>query len=425
MRWACVALFVIGYVLGSTPRADAGAIYKMHATNNLKDYQEIELTFEGTKVSGQARPLRGYPKPSPIEVTGANVADGVIELTFHLGKPERWRFRKTVDERDIIWTSVHDRKLAFWKPRRGELSEAYLTLNPTECGPLYRTLRFWPLAGASKEQLPPFLSGNPAIAELPAQVYDSAQEKYRRLPLGAALQELWPRSEEQESDGLNEQVRGIFDVPVGTEVTVAIALRQSGFLGADLELGGCGGSGPFSMFVYHRSFFFDGGTFLKDKFVASTEQGLKAFASRDKAGRAWDYTLSDQAVSDLRVSPFTSSYKAKVRMASEVSRQIPGWWDSFEVTFEPTDLTFVRRSEYSVLVTVDNVRSTSRSSGRAIRSKSSIDTLQATAEVSTALMFFLSRRVKDGWCYFGDNRVRPKKTRCDNPYRWSGPLYFE
>jgi hypothetical protein len=189
---------------------------------------------------------------------------------------------------------------------------------------------------------------------------------------------------------------------------------------ADLAEGGCGG-GDLSILTHDRSHFFDGDTFLKDKFVASIDEGLRTFASKDSKGRVWSYKIESQLVSTLPVSPFTSSYRAKVRVASEVSRQTAGLWDTFEVAFEPTDLVAIEKSAYAVVVTVANLRSTNRSTGQAIRFKphrveggrsKPSEHSQATAEITTALLVFMSRRVKGGSCAFIDLSVSPTKIRC-------------
>src|SRR5262249_54522533 len=89
-----------------------------------------------------------------------------------------------------------------------------------------------------------------------------------------------------------------------------------------------------------------------------------------------------------------------MRVASEVSRQVPGRWDNFEVLFEPAELVVNTRSEYSVVVTVEGLRSTDRSTGRQVRFKDDEAAEQAMADIEVALLVFLSRRVKDGWCQY-------------------------
>jgi hypothetical protein len=411
MRWPWIALALVGFSFCSITRADAGVIYKMRATKILKDYQELELTFESNKVFGQARPLRGYPTPAPIEVTGTNAADGVIELTFQWRKPERRTFKKTVDDRDIVWTSVSDREFTFRRPRQGDLSDVDLALNQSECGPGYRSLRFWPLRGAKKEQLPGFLSGNPAIAELPVMIDAAPKEisvRYQSVSLGAALHELWPR----------DPGNRYFDVPVGTEATVAIALRQSGFMGADLAEGGCGIMDPPARLIYDRAFLFEGGTFQKEKFLAFLEENLNAFAGKDQGGQSFEYAIDNAAVSTLTVAPFTSSYRVRMRMASEVSRQVGGRWDSFEVSFEPAEMLRNTRSDYSVVVTATKVRSTDRSNGRDVPFRGGLS--RATDEIEASLVVFLSQRVKDGRCV--DNSRDSSKVTCQaRPSRRAQP----
>ena len=148
----------------------------------------------------------------------------------------------------------------------------------------------------------------------------------RRLSLGRALPELLQIKEKNYRN---------FDVPIGTEVTVANL--EPVVLHGDQPGGGCGG-GDESFFVLDRSFLFDGDRFLKDKFVAFLDQGLRAFAGRDRSGRMWEYSVGKGELSVLKIAPFTSSYHVKMRVASEVSRRVAGRWDSFEVWFDPAEL---------------------------------------------------------------------------------------
>src|SRR5262249_24202969 len=120
--------------------ANAGAIYMMRGSNELEDYHELELAFENDKVSGEARPRRGYTTPPAIKVTGTNPADGLVELTFHLDKPRTLSFKKSIEYGEIRWTS-EDERTRFWRPRTVEFSQADLTLTQSGCGPLYRELR--------------------------------------------------------------------------------------------------------------------------------------------------------------------------------------------------------------------------------------------------------------------------------------------
>src|SRR5262249_50305061 len=57
MRWLWIALLLTGCALCSAPAADASAIYKLGGSGikALADYHVLELTFEGTRVYGQAR----------------------------------------------------------------------------------------------------------------------------------------------------------------------------------------------------------------------------------------------------------------------------------------------------------------------------------------------------------------------------------
>src|SRR5262249_19233144 len=115
----------------------------------------------------------------------------------------------------------------------------------------------------------------------------------------------------------------------------------------------------------------------------------------------------------LRVPPFTSSYRVKMRVATEISRQSPGAWDTFDVALEPADLTMIKRTEHAVVVTVENLQSTSRSTSRKIQHKG-FPYRQATGEIESALVVFLSGRVKDGRCYYEAEGIDTPKVSCPN-----------
>jgi hypothetical protein len=415
MRAIRTVLFVL-VVSFSIIRVEAGAIYKIIG---LESYEELELIFEDGKVFGQARPLRGYRSPSTIDVTGTNPTDGWLELTFHSDSVQRVAFKRTFYGDNIRWTSIHDANLFFWRPRRGELSAADLTLSVSGCGPMYKILAIIFSDDASESKLAALLSSEPGLAKLRVafhhfpQPNDLSTYVSRSATLGNALREMLSLFlSNPEYRTLRRDSRNEIEVPIGAEVTVAAGLRRSGlFNHVDLGSGGCGGANV-SFFAVDGSLLFDEGTFSKRKFETFMGQGLRAFASRDKAGRAWDYRIGSATVDDLPVPPYSSSYKVKLRVASELSRQVQGAWDSFEAAFDPADLVGVTFPEYAVVLTIKNLKSVNRRSGQKIQYKF-VDHHQATAEVTTALLFSLSRRAKGGWCYYSAEGADETKIRCD------------
>jgi hypothetical protein len=284
MRSAWVALVLVGFAVCAAQRADAGAIYKFKALPRLHSGM-LELTFEGTRVSGQVLPHPDNGNRA-VPITGANPADGVVELTFHFDEPETAAFKRSINGNDIVWTSSTSGDSRFWRPRYGEFSEAALILEKRgDCGPIYRSLKVSFREGTTEQQVSTFFGRNRDLAQLPVTIWadrppGADRSSRRHLPLGSALLTLLAREE------VNRQV----DVPVGTEVTVATMLGKSGFMGANLTEGGCGGSDA-SFFTFDRSLLFEGDRFLKDKFVRLIEQGLHAFAGKDRSGRTWDYAM--------------------------------------------------------------------------------------------------------------------------------------
>jgi hypothetical protein len=430
MRWFWIGLLIIGSVTGAAMRADAATTYKFEGLcysqspdlRNCSLEGQLELTFEGTKVSGRILLVRARHDPIfqrnyvDIPITGSNSTEGVIELTFHFDKPETATFKKTLDEETLTWARTGDEHTKFWRPRSGEFSQAALALQRSErdCGPLYGSLQVTFGENTSKGRLSRFISGNRDLAALPVTMdvslssRDQPSPRPRRLPLGMALQEMLQRALQR--GGFAERTFE-FDIPVGTEVTVATALRRSGFMAVNLA--SVCNEGNEAYFVLDRSSIFDGNTFLKDKLVALLDQGLKAFAGKDRNGRAWDYTVGDGTVSTLKMAPLTSSYRVKMRVASELSRQVDGHWDSFDVLFEPVELIVNTRSEYSMVVTVENLRPTDRSTGQAPTFKN-FDVGLATAQIEALLLTFLSQQVKDGWCDFTAWSADDTKAQCDN-----------
>ena len=53
-------------------------------------------------------------------------------------------------------------------------------------------------------------------------------------------------------------------------------------------------------------------------------------------------------------------------VASEITRQVPGWWDSFSASFEAGELIDTKQSEYAVVVTIERLKTSKRSWGSEI-----------------------------------------------------------
>jgi hypothetical protein len=403
----------------------AGTIYLI---SGFENYHHIELEIGDGKVVGEMRPALGYATP-PIKVDGTNTTEGFLDLSFHLPAGDRQVVvkKELVGKSQLTWASEGaENKISFYRDLRAPFSRSALTLTPRECGPHYKELAVSFAPGASQARLTEFFAKNSDLRDVQVSVYKKftqqqkgetvEEEKLIDTSLDRGLAILYARREEENIDYAQS-----VHVPVGSEVSVAFRLRQSGlFSSFDLTAGGCGGSER-SFFVVKRNFLFSNDEFLREKFISFVEQTLTSFASKDSKGVAWSSLIGQPTIKKITVPPYSSSFRVKMATASEVTRRAPGAWDSFFVSFEPTDLPAIAPDEYGVVVTVERLKLSKRSSGSSVPPDDSYfkevkedEANEAEAEVTTAISSFFSRQTKGGWCFFETEGAPATKAKCDN-----------
>ena len=356
-----IALFAIATMLClDICPALAETLYKFRGENSSPyQWAVMAITIADGAVSGQLRPLLGDDTP-PAIVSGTNSTEGVLELTIGFASGQKkYVFTKSINDNQIEWRTAEDKEY-FFRYFDTPLSEPALTFSQHECGAMYKTLEIKFSANATAEQLEAFLAQAPEVSSL-SVVYTRWNEKKRDLQSGPtksraqSLREGFKVRDRAESTMVN--------TPVGAEMYVVQKLRQSGVIAkADLDSGGCGGADR-SYFVVGRQFFFDSGSFSQQKFEQYIDERLKGFAQTDRQKVAWGYRLGQRKVTRVNVPPYPSSYRIKMYVASEITRQVPGWWDSFSASFEAGELIDTKQSEYAVVVTVERLKTSKRSWG--------------------------------------------------------------
>jgi hypothetical protein len=402
------------------------------------DYAQLIIDLKDGPVAGEVRPLRGDLTPS-VKVTGANTAPGVLNLTFHLPSGSRTaRFKKSTEKDEIRWEAAgKENELYFYRRSTREFSDYALTLTNSSCGPFYKNLEVRFNKTTTLAKVNEFINANPELGKLRVVSYVDAlleiakQDKIKEgeVPSRAGslsddLRKRW-RLQVQEMPRANENLRsyysenvGDLEVSIGSELYFTEKARQSGlFEYVNLARGGCGGAER-SFFAIDRGLLFDSDRFSKVKFQSFVESGLSSFAQQDRNGRKWNFRLAQQTLSPLVVPPYSSSYRVKVYVASEISRGTTGEWDTFFVNFEPTELPLTDKKEYGIVVTVERLKANKRSSGSDRPPDESYFKRELSyeneAQVTTRIDFFFSRRTSGGWCHFETEGFEPRKVKCDN-----------
>jgi len=377
----------------------AETLYKFRGDNaSPYPWAVLAITIADGAVSGQLRPLLGDGTP-PVAVSGTNSTEGVLELTMGFPSGQKqYVFKKSIKDSQIEWRTAEDKEY-FFRYFDTPLSEPALTFSQHECGAMYKTLEIKFSANATAEQLEAFLARAPEVSSLPVAYsrLDEKKQTYTQISqsLAATLREGFKARAKPEPTNLN--------APVGAEMYVVQKLRRSGVIAmADLDSGGCGGADR-SYFVVDRRFFFDSGSFSQAKFEQFIDERLKGFAQTDKQKKSWGYRLGQRKVTRVNVPPYPSSYRIKMYVASEITRQVPGWWDSFSASFEAGELIDTKQSEYAVVVTIERLKTSKRSWGSETPPDDNYFTKDLSefdeAEVTAALSKYLSER-DGGRCVF-------------------------
>jgi hypothetical protein len=408
-RLARIAACAIGFVL-LTNGISAGAenLYKfVRGGDGFYDYQDalIALDISNGTVTGQLRPLLGH-RTAPVNVRGTNPQDGVLDLIIDLpAGPKTYKFTKEIVGQKIVWQNLADSSSLLYRYLDSPLSDAALTLGEYECGARYRAMiaNFRPQA--TNNQLNAFLATDQQASSLPVTYneYDEKEQLWTKktsIRLGDFLKlQLSRANANREEPQFHAPVQ--FETPVGTEAYLAKWLRGSGLLErADLDPGGCDGMDA-SYFVINRGLLFDADGLSQAKFEQYIGIRLNDFVSRNDMGKAWQFRLGQPFTKRINIPPYPLAYRTRVYAASEVTRHVPGWWDTFWVTFQPGELIDTKKTEYAVVVTIDRLKSSKRSSGNSNPPDDAYFTrdleLSDEAEVTAAVTRYFSRR-DGGWC---------------------------
>ena len=91
-----------------------------------------------------------------------------------------------------------------------------------------------------------------------------------------------------------------------------------------------------AIFVVDRGLLFDADKLSQAKFEHYIESQAQRFCRRGTSmGKAWEFRLGQPLHEGLNLPPYPLAYRARLYVASEITRGDPGWWDSFWVTFQP------------------------------------------------------------------------------------------
>jgi hypothetical protein len=90
---------------------------------------------------------------------------------------------------------------------------------------------------------------------------------------------------------------------------------------------------------------------------------LASYATGVGKGGHWSFRVEDKQIKIVNLPIPVFAYKAKVYVASEITRQVPNNWDSFVVNFRPYELPESADSDYTIIVEVENLKSVRRSAG--------------------------------------------------------------
>jgi hypothetical protein len=371
------------------------------------DYQDalIALDFSNRTVTAQLRPLLG-DRTAPVNVRVSNLQDGVLDLIIDLpAGPKTYKFTREIVGQKIVWKNLADSSSLLYRYLNSPLSDAALTLGEYECGARYSAMIASLRPQVTNNQLDAFLATDQQASSLPVTYneYDEKEQLWTKettIRLGDFLKLQLGRANANREEP-QFQAQGQFKTQVGTEAYLAKWLRGSGLVEfADLDPGGCDGMDA-SYFVINRGLLFDFDGFSQAKFEQYIGIRLNDFVSRDDKGKAWQFRLGQPVTKRINIPPYPLAYRTRVYAASEVTRHVPGWWDTFWVTFQPGELIDTKKSEYAVVVTIDRLKSSKRSSGNSSPPDDAYFTRELEpsdeAEVTAAVTRYFSRR-DGGWC---------------------------
>jgi len=320
----------------------------------------LALNFAGDQVTGELRPLLGA-SGVPIKVSGTNPSEGRLELAFEGpdGTVKR-AFKKHADKWRIEWVAEAKDpdapRLLFYRYTDGAFSEAALTFTEGECATPYGYVELIFPDSTTEEQAAAFFKSHPELAALPTSTSSWKGDKLKktRAPMAISFRNVLREFRTGKYGSID------IEVPVGSEPYVVQLLRQSGLAIADLDQGGCGDLER-DYFALEDPTLFPSGSVSWPKLESYFETALKNFAGEDADGKKWNYRIGQARVVEIRLPTKPTSYHVKMYVASEITRKVPGWWDSFALTLEPFQERTSQQSRIAVVVTVERLKSSKRS----------------------------------------------------------------
>jgi hypothetical protein len=396
--------------LTAPPSIASEQLYLITGLEKYSPYPRAQLKLDmGSKqISGSLFPLLG-DRTAPVNVSGRMMGKGRLSLEFHFPDgPQTIVFRSNDDKKSLRWnssvkTQIRDETVNFFRYRTGSFSDAALTLYQVYCGAAYGTLDVRLSNGATKERLQEFISSKAEISEMTFD-YTIDNNGDRQRMSGPLLSALLTMLNHQRDSSFILEV----NAPPGDDAFIARALRSSDlFSSVNTRDGGCDPADQ-SYFVVDRALFFDNGNFSEAKFQAYLDGRLERFAGQLVNGHPKHWRESDKVLSRSVIPPLNLIYRARLYIASEITRGQPAMWDSFSVFFAPGEIPSIKDTEYAVILTVDRGKTVRRSSGNDNPPDDSYFKEELTsgqeASVTTNLARFLARLDK-GWCFFDSEEI--------------------
>ncbi|MGR9206327.1 hypothetical protein ACU8OG_20695 [Rhizobium leguminosarum] len=341
----------------------------------------LNLEFKEAGVEGALMPMAGYDDP-PIVVDGTNLRPGELVLTFHLKKPVTVTFKKSVNGDLINWWADG----AFFRRYSGGLSEGARTLSWQNCSNFVGTLVATPKPDVTNRKLKDFFAREKELAQLKVTAWSTDDD--RKVGSFAAL-----------FSNVKSFKSNLFDVPIGSEVTVVQTLRKSGlFSKVDIPEGGCGG-GYVSQVGIRKASVFTNGKFDEQRFKEFITKNFTDFL----ASSGSTYRMESKKTIPLKIRPYYTTFIITAAADSKQLRGINGFWDHFTAVFSPAETSM--DSPDSIAVNVDVQSATSAKRIVTSDEPPSADYFKQllnddeTFVISEAIGDFISSK-SGGYCYF-------------------------
>jgi len=315
-----------------------------------------------------------------VSIVGTKISDRSISFVF-IDKSQL-PYDEDRERLNGVWTVKNNNRMIGWRSkdnwsiqrtRDGELSDAAMTFSPWDCGVNYGhvQMKIDPAAARSSiikafnrdKYLKVAWSNNEAeiaLWDLTRHGQKPVPAYHKQSMIDSVLQ-LYDIIHDKNT----EQIDDTYEIPIeiGSEVPIVRALRKITFVTfADIDEVGCGGSDR-EYAVVRKTLLFDGSKFRNNEFKSYIESSLERIFSRPINGTKFDSRTSILESGSIRVPPFTMYAKYRAVAASEVTRNYPGEWDMFDITFEPFEPLGTAKSEYGIMLYVENLTSSKRSWG--------------------------------------------------------------